>query len=60
MSYYWDSILSSRPYLTDISIKAFLQNIPNKDDFKLSLKVDEQDAISFISKTYTTDFLKTF
>ncbi|MEO2070881.1 MAG: hypothetical protein ABGW99_06020 [Zunongwangia sp.] len=52
------SEVSHKPSLTDISIKSFLQFIPNQDILKLSLVLEEQEPIGFISSSYNSAFIE--
>lgn len=54
------SEISEKPSLNDIRIKSFLQLLPNQDVIKLSLTIDDQDSIAFISSSYEADFFRIF
>ena len=54
----FNSAISQKPSLTDISIKSFLQFIPKQDTLKLSLVVEEQEPIGFISTSYDSGFVE--
>lgn len=54
------SEIFDKPSLDETKLKGLLRSLPKKDDLKLSLKMENQDSIAFISSTYKSEFLEIF
>ncbi|WP_281777964.1 hypothetical protein [Croceibacter atlanticus] len=52
-----DAILQDAPNIGEISIKSFNQNIPNRDNYKFSLIIDEQEPIGLSNISNIDNFI---
>ncbi len=49
--------LADAPNLTEISLKSFIQNIPERDNYKFSLRIEEQTPIGLSKKSKIDEFI---